>query len=241
MQKIIKYTLDQLLKTRPTLTEEERQFLAEGENKSARKKYSIYEFVTMLSSGHWFGGHVNGLGYISENMFTKIESDSSDIEIFVPTSPSDSFPVHYPEDPDETDASSDADIPPLSSIKDMQMYKRELNICGDFTYAVFSGNLTVINDYYAIALNSVKGEKFYADIDTYIFLTIISRYHDPEHKIAGVIPAGFDFVNDVCCIGTSISFKNENDSFSLYLYVCEGGTSEYNECNLISRQLIFQK
>lgn len=99
-----------------------------------------------------------------------------------------------------------------------------------------------ISEYYNVSYKSVKRKSYYAHNDVFIFLTLISRYNKTQHKLAGMIPNGFNFENDTAAIGTSIVLnKNENDSFSLYLDICEGGTSEYDESLLKQRLLLVRK
>lgn len=238
MQKIIKYTKEQLEQAKPTLTEDEKTFLTDRENRSARKKYSIVEFVQLLDSGQWKGGHVVGMGYVPADMFTKIESEDSNIDIFVPTS-SDNWP-DWPE-PDEPD-SSDSGIPPLSDLKDIQSRESGVMFGGEWSCFSLKGVIINISEYYNVSYKSVKGKSYYAYNDVFMFLTLISRYNKPQHKLAGMIPNGFNFENNTVAIGTSIVLnKNENDSFSLYLDICEGGTSEYDETLLAQRFLLIKK
>lgn len=239
MQKIIKYTKEQLEQAKPTLTEDEKAFLADRENSQARKKYSIVEFVQLLDDGRWTGGYVTGMGNVPADMFTKIESDDSNIDIFVPTSPSDDWPNWPPHEPD----SSDSGIPPLPEITEIQSQRTQVDFDGRWSRFSLSGTLINISEYYNVSYKRVKGKSYYAYNDVFIFLTLISRYSDrPQHKLAGMIPNGFNFENNIATIGTSIPLnKNENDSFSLYLDICEGGTSEYDETLLAQRFLLIRK
>ena len=66
MRKLTRKSLDELAKTLPVIEESFQMIYVGGGNGTSTSPYTQAEFDSMVSSGTWSGGYVEGWGYTGD-------------------------------------------------------------------------------------------------------------------------------------------------------------------------------
>lgn len=224
MKTVKMYTLSDLAKVLPMLTDEEQLSLM-GCSDSSSMIYSIVDFVNMLEIGTWKGGVVAGLGYISAKMFKKVDSGCSDILMYVPTS---SACFDIPEDepliiPSEYLSSNSST--PLPSVIDVTSIEcdpvSDLVINSPYCLIGLEVKIVKLGNSVHVAYKTKKNKDYFIKGNLYFYTCFLMPDGREDYRVSGMLNKYTNFELNSVEFSSTFYLANENMNYSLCLKVSD--------------------